>query len=277
MLFVDPEHGGDPRPVQEAAVWLTTLAVCVLSLGTQSPLAQKHFEQGSRLFEQRRLTEAAAEFSEAVRLDPTFAAAWKGLGAAYAAQGNYRDAVDPFQRACELNPKLDDACYYLARALYSLNRFETALEAFERALKVDHRPWRVHNGLGLTLEAMGRADEAERHFREAVRLHRGDGRPDADPRIDLGAFLFRQGRLEEALVPLRAVARDRPSARANFELGRLLFQLGSLEEAKTHLERAVAEDPGHAPTHLLLAKVYFRLGRIEDAERHSRLGEKGLQ
>jgi superkiller protein 3 len=243
----------------------------------QASAAREQFERGSRLFDQRRLTEAAAAFSEAVRLDPDFAAAWKGLGAAYAAQGNYRDAVEPFRKACSLNPRLEDACYYLARALYSLNQFEAALQAFEHALTVDRHLWRVHNGIALCFEAMGRAEDAEAHFREAARQDRGDSRPDADPRIDFGAFLFRQGRVEEAVAILRQVVPGRPSARANFELGRALVHLGALDEARIHLEQAVKQDPGHAAAHLLLGKVYFRLGRIEEAERHIRLGEKVLE
>jgi len=277
------------RPLAACGILIPVAPVLALLLGSaaiagvprlsaaQASAALEYFERGSRLFDQRRLTEAVAAFSEAVRRDPDFAAAWKGLGAAYAAQGNYRDAVEPFRKACNLNPRLEDACYYLARALYSLNQFEAALEAFRRALPLDRRPWRVHNGIALTFEALGRAEEAKRHFQEALRRDSGDSRPDADPRIDFGAFLFRQGRVEEAVSVLRQVVRARPSARANFELGRALLHLGALDEARSHLEQAVRQDPSHSAAHLLLGKVYFRLGRIEDADRHIRLGEKALE
>lgn len=251
--------------------------ISLMRSAAQAPAALEQFERGSRLFDQRRFTEAVVAFSEAVRLDPDFAAAWKALGAAHAVQGNYRDAVEPFRKACQLNPRLEDACYYLARALYSLNQFDAALQAFRHALTVDRRPWRVHNGIALTFEALGRAEEAEVHFREAVRADGGDSRPEADPRIDFGAFLFRQGRVEDAVAMLRQVVAGRPSARSLFELSRALVHLGALDEARSHLEQAVRRDPGHSAAHLLLGKVYFRLGRIEDGERHIRLGEKALE
>ncbi len=240
--------------------------------------ATAYFYLGTVRFRAHRFAEARQALEQAIRLAPGAANAWKALGAVHAAEGNFRLAEAPFRKACELDPKEEDACYYWARNYYALNQFERAIAAFRRALAVDPQPWRVHNGLGLALEALGRGEEAERHFRQAVERYRGQGRADDNPRIDLGVFLYMQGRTDEAQAQLEAAVETSPSStRARFELGKVLLKENRLEAAGRELEKATELDPKNWAGHLLLGKVYYRLGRAEDAERHTQLGEKGLQ
>ena len=116
--------------------------------------------------------------------------------------------------------------------------------------------------------ALGREEEAERHFRKAVELGAGEAR------LDLGAFLFRQGRMEEASKLLEtAVQSDPESARANLESGRVLLQRGQLEAAAKRLEKATQRNPSDWNAHLLLGRAYQRLGRDAEAERELELGQ----
>ena len=115
------------------------------------------YQRGVQAFEQGRHQEAIALLSEAVRQAPRDAQAWKVLGVVHAARSDYREAEPPFARACELNPRLTDACYYHGRALYMLNRFEDALAPLERALRVDAVRGRAETAIAESLEALGRA------------------------------------------------------------------------------------------------------------------------
>jgi tetratricopeptide (TPR) repeat protein len=215
----------------------------------------------------------------ALSLDPSSVAAWIEQGMARVAEGKLEAALEPFRRACELGPKDQDACYYLARNLFALNRSDAAVEPFEKALRAATRDTRgrAHRAAARNFEVLGRPADAERHFRESIRWRRGQAGTGEDPRLDFGAFLFRQGRAAEALAPLEETARDTPgSARANAELGRVLLELGRLEPAAARLEAAVAANPKDWAAHLLLGKAYYRLGRQEDGARETRLGHEGL-
>src|SRR4051794_28351492 len=118
--------------------------------------------------------------------------------------------------------------------------------------------------------------EAELHFRRAIQSAPLAAPGGEDPKVDLGAFLFRQGRTEEALGPLEKAVQEAPaSSRANTELGRVLLHTGKLDAAATHLERAVVIDPANWNAHLLLGSAFLRLGRTEDGEREMRLGQEG--
>ena len=194
---------------------------------------------------------------------------WKALGVVYAARREYASAEPPLRRACELDAKAEDACYFHARALYALDRYDASLRSLDR----DGRGiWKVRLARAQALEAMGNADRADKEFRESVALCRGI---DAGPGVAYGLFLVRQGRAAEAIAPLEEVLKRFPgSADAHTYLGRALLESGRLTEAIPHLERAVALAPASAQAHLLLAKAYVRSGRAGDAEGHFELAAK---
>lgn len=203
---------------------------------------------------------------------------WKAQGMATAARGDLQGAVEPLGKACALAPRDEDACYFFARNLYALGRYDLARDPFEKALKAAPRSMRsrVHRAVALNFEALGLAADAERHFLQAIRLNRGGGRPSEDPRIDYGAFLFRQGRTEESIEPLERAARDLPScARAHTELGRALLQLDKPEAAARPLERALELEPANWDARLLLGAAFLRLGRTREGEEQMRIGREG--
>jgi tetratricopeptide (TPR) repeat protein len=209
--------------------------------------------------------------------EPASAQEWLSQGVARAAEGNLEAALDPFRHACELEPKHPDACYFLGRNLFALSRYDLAVQPLETALRAARRDarWRVHRSMARNFEVLGRPGDAERHFRECIRLQGGRAPSGVDPRVDYGAFLFRQGRAAEALAPLEQAAAA-GAARAHAELGRVLLDLGRVEAAAASLERAVEANPRDWAAHLLLGKAYYRLGRSGDGERQTRLGHQGL-
>lgn len=60
-----------------------------------------HFSLGKLYLEGQRWAEAAAALGEAVRLDPTYAAAWVALGDAQAGAGKKDEARAAWQKALE--------------------------------------------------------------------------------------------------------------------------------------------------------------------------------
>jgi protein O-mannosyl-transferase len=231
------------------------------------------YQRGLRLMAEHQAEAAIAAFQQAAALRPGDASIWKALGVAFASRGEYPKAEDPFQKACRLNPKLPDACLYLGRTLYLQDRFGDALDIL-RKVDATAQSRRIE---AMSLEALGRASEAQATFQQAMRLV-DHSPPNEDPAIDFGVFLFRQGRPEEALPLLReALARHPDAARAHLELGCVLLALDRVGDAVSHLERASMLEPGSARAHLLLGKAYLRLGKADLAQRELDQGSRTVK
>lgn len=254
--------------------------LAILPLALAAGALGQSLEDALADFRAGRLEQAGRKLAALLREQPQSAEIHYGLGLVYAAQGRREAALAPFGRACELGLKSENACYLYALDLYALTRYQEAVEPFEKALRAagqDTR-WRVHRAAARNFEALARAADAERHFREAIRLYQGQERGAEDPRVDYGSFLFRQGRTAEALGPLEEAVKALPaSARAHTELGRVLLQLDRANGAAERLETAVKLDPNDWAAHLLLGRAYVQLGRSEDAERELRIGRQGLE
>ena len=164
------------------------------------------YTRGVDLFEKHEYPAAITYLLRASREQPLDAKVWKALGVSYAAQNSFQEAEPALRRACELDPKLLDACYFYARALYALDRFEPSLQILER---ISPKYWKVHVATAQALDALGKPTEAEREYRAAL-VQSQDAHP--QPGTALGLFLVRQGRFAEAAAPLQAVVKRFPSA-----------------------------------------------------------------
>ena len=148
-----------------------------------------------------------------------------------------------------------------ARAAYEANRFEAAVSNFNRALRTGPPRSRVYEGLGLAYEALGRYDDAEHAYRDAIPLGGSAYRP---PFV-LGRFLFKQGRAAESLPYLEAALRLSPSAaEVRFEFGRALYELGKSTAAEEVLVQGTPTRD--CRVYNLLAKVLRQRGDAAAAD-----------
>ncbi|MDE2740584.1 MAG: tetratricopeptide repeat protein [Gemmatimonadota bacterium] len=84
--------------------------------------------------------------------------------------------------------------------------------------------------------------------------------------LNLGSFLGRQGRYEEALKAARVAVAQRPDYfKAHVLLGGILGELGHFEEAETHLRRAIALNSQGSDARLNLGSTLYDQGRYEEA------------
>ncbi|MEW6356854.1 MAG: tetratricopeptide repeat protein [Planctomycetota bacterium] len=140
--------------------------------------------------------------------------------------------------------------------------------AVERFLNVYSRLYSVPNlgvqlAWGLTESGWPKAGEAV--AREVLHRH-----PDnAQMQSVLGVAMAKQGRFEEAILPLSEALRMNPNTAAtHYHMGWALSSMGRPDEAVEHFRRAVEINPDLVKAHLDLAKAYTALGEKGPAARH---------
>lgn len=254
------------RRLGRRAGWWILPAVLLLAGESWEELNRR----GAALFAQRRPTEAAAVLERSLALNPRQPAIAKLLGLCYQLTEEDEKAEAAFRRATELAPKDGEAWLFLGRHYYKMNFFDKASETLEKARKLDGRDPRVHTFRGLTLEALGKIDEAEQAYRAAVAANEKLPSPSFRPHFTYGALLLKLGRLEESERHLRRAVELEPGLwEPHFELAKALYRQTKLEPARRAVESALATRTANpeeaARLYHLLARILFDLGRAEEA------------
>jgi tetratricopeptide (TPR) repeat protein len=157
--------------------------------------------------------------------------------------------------------------YWLARLDYDDGQYASALERLKRIVAKSPGFARAHDNLGLCYEALHQPDAAIAHYREAVRLNRGEPHPSGWPALNFGILLRSRGELDEAERLFReALTYDRRFAPAHYQLGVVLEEHGRLEDAVEALRHAVQADAEYSAAHYALSRIYRRQGRAAEAD-----------
>jgi tetratricopeptide (TPR) repeat protein len=192
---------------------------------------------GKALLEERRPGEAAAQFREAIRLEPDSPEAHANLGNCLAAEGLAADARQEYAAALGIDPGFAGAHYNLGLSLLRSGLLDQASGEFQATLRLDPLHAQAHNNLGLAFAGLGRPSEAMEHYRLALGLDPGL----EEAHLNLGNAYFRMGSLDAAMREYRAALRIDPDyAGAHNNLGQALAGLGRLKEAQAEFEKARA-------------------------------------
>jgi len=237
------------RVAQELDVTLQRHSTSYAQYGTDAYLA---FLKGRALLESRRMKdneESIREFSRAVELAPTFAAAITELARAKGALAGFQS--DPNVRIAQIQPELD------ALVDRAIQIDPSAGEAY--FLRADYRRYR------------GDASGAEADFLKGLELA-----PNFGPGLRIYAeYLFNKERYDEALALLdRARLVDPLSAESYYykaEVLRLAFV--RYDEAAALYLQALSVQPEFYPAYSRLAMIHWEQGALAEAIRY---GEKSL-
>jgi protein O-mannosyl-transferase len=179
----------------------------------------------------------------------------------------YADPIRPWESVVQARPHCR-AHMNLGVLLEDAGRRDEAIAEFRSAL--DGCP-EAHYSLGLEAEADRQFDEAERHYREYIRL-RYNAVDVARAHKLLGRLLRREGCLSEAESEFRmaiGIVADDPDAHAG--LADVLFDANQLAAATEEYRRAIALRPTNAAAHGNLALALMRQGLASEALMEFRL------
>jgi tetratricopeptide (TPR) repeat protein len=88
----------------------------------------------------------------------------------------------------------------------------------------------------------------------------------AEKQNDVGAMLFRQGKVQEAIAHYEQAVHIMPDyADAHYNLGNALEKAGHVQEAVGHYEQAVRISPGNAEAHNNLGNGFVLEGKLSEA------------
>jgi len=219
---------------------------------------------------------AAAQFREALRLDPSMDAARLALVHVLVALKEYSEAVPLALEYTKREPKDGQGFYALGLASRAVAKPGVAIEALQHAAALIPNEPEVRITLGTLLAGDGKTDAAIEQLRVAERIN------PSDPEVhkELASLLEKAGNQQQARAERAKLAKlksadesQRVIAKLNQQASRSL-SAGDAKAAVESYEKALRLDSGNAKLHYNLA---LALDRLSDLTSERRELEKSLQ
>ena len=208
-------------------------------------------QQGVAVHNAGNLQEAERLYRAILDVQPKHPDANHNLGLITVSMNQSAAALPLFKLALEENPKIEQFWLSYIDALIKEKQFENAAEA--------------HNNLGITLQELGRLEEAESSYKKSIELKYDY----AEAHYNMGVTLNELGKLDEAEAICRQALALKPDyAEALSNLGNTLQALGRLDEAEVSCRQAIALKSDYAPAHKNLGITLNAMGLKESALQH---------
>ncbi|MGA7916512.1 MAG: tetratricopeptide repeat protein [Candidatus Acidiferrales bacterium] len=266
-----------------------------------SPLP--HSGLGMAYTQLHRYEEAAAEFKQALKINPqddlalvSYLKVLIVLGQFQAAQplaqdylrahpgdfdanylvgvierelGNYAEAKDRLAEAVRMNPEHYDARYNLGIALAKMGQPAAARVQLEKAVQLNPQSAEAHFQLASVLRALSLPEAAQAQFALYQQVTAEQAKKDvAVTKANQAKQLMQQGDAQKAVDLYRdALQNDPQNSQILFELAMALDRQGDFHSEEDALAQAIAANPDFAAAHNQMGQLIFQAGRTADAEK----------
>lgn len=177
--------------------------------------------------------------------------------------GDAASALDLYAKVVASAPGFAKGHYKLATAKARMGLSDEAEKSYREALRLSPFYVEAHGNLGVLLYGRGEWDEAERCYRNALANDPGY----FEAHVNLSALLFVVSRFLESLYfARRAIELNPRSAIALERAGLALGRLGRVSESLAELRRATEMDPSVATPWMSLGSALQALGRDEESD-----------
>jgi tetratricopeptide (TPR) repeat protein len=183
----------------------------------------------------RNATEAQKAFVELSSRYPDSALVHKLMGMAYDQQDDFASAIQEFEAAVKIDPKLTEVRFGIGLAYLKLHDPENAAKWMRAEVEMNSCHSMALYYLGKIAQTSGDLNEARERYAKAVACSPAY----ADAHLGLGSVLEAQGRDREALSEFQGAVRADPrSSTARYRLGRALSKAGQESAARAEFAKA---------------------------------------
>jgi tetratricopeptide (TPR) repeat protein len=231
------------------------------AIAAKPDYASSYARLGLLYLQGNRLDQAAVEFREALRLDPSrgdtassLVTVLRSQARAAVQSGEVEKGLAFLIEARKVTPNNADVLYDFGIVALRMSLFPDALQAFHEELATRKDDPSGAYGLGRAQMGLAKYAEARQTFQHYVQL-----RPDdASGYYALGLVEVSLSQAEEARRQFeKSIALQPQQTESYFQLGFLDLESRNIQEATRHFERVLQRDPKHAGALTGMGRVAF--------------------
>jgi tetratricopeptide (TPR) repeat protein/TolB-like protein len=160
------------------------------------------------------------------------------LGDVQNGRGEYREAIEEFKRAVEIDNHNDGAIRGLAEAYEKMGDIGSAVAAYQQSIALRPQYWAGYNALGVFYFRQSKYPDAVKMFERVVQL----APENFQGYSDLGAALTAEGQYSQATQALQRSIEIRPTLEAYSNLGAAYFCLRHFADAAAMYQKGLSID-----------------------------------
>ncbi len=270
------------RAIKGGFLLALCVVICVVGILAScgravSPAALKHLAEGQKLYNLMQYEDAIKEFDEAVKVQPSLAPAYLGLGKCLAETGRFDEALRQYKTAMDLDPRNDEIMYEIARAYIEKGLGDEGLLMLDKAKKLnsDNPKLFLYRGL-YYYKSMQYAPAIDEFLKAAHEDSRS-----AEPYVQLALLYINatnpsyQDPEKAVEYALKAVDLAPDSLKALDTLGRAYFFARRYDLAEETIHRGLEKSPNNRVLEETLAR--FQNSVKGSADEHNLKGAQLLE
>jgi tetratricopeptide (TPR) repeat protein len=266
------EMGRDEEAIEPLE---TSLQLGAKSQATKKRLAQAHTNISVMLGRRKQFKESMHHIQEAIRALPDYGPAYLSMGICFTDLGRYKEALEQFKNALQLDKNLAvDANYNFGIVYSKLGSPEKAIKHYQEAIKVNPKSALPNLNLGMIYAKQKNYAAAVLPLRTAIKVSPKLAR---EANFKLGVALMKLKRFQEAVPPLQEAVQITPNnekvcdflAEGLYQASKSLGQTNKTAEEIDTLKEAVSVNPEHMMAHFALAQAYDKIQQGHSAITHT--------
>ena len=188
--------------------------------------------------------------------------------------GTSANSNDPSNGTVAANPQEARSFLERGKLLYHNDQDSAAAEAFQQAIRLDPTLAEAHFRLGLTLEALNKADEAEKEYKFAVESYKkyfenDENQKDAEAHYDLGQTYAGLHQYSDAIREYKQAVKIRDNdPDIYYDLGVAHTKLAQYSEATNAFSKSLEIDPDNYRAQDALDEAREGMKRIQAGKKH---------
>ncbi|MFA4843624.1 MAG: tetratricopeptide repeat protein [Candidatus Margulisiibacteriota bacterium] len=234
--------------------------------------ADKYYEKGQSFYTANDYKNALPYLKKALEINPGYAIDYSMLGYCQQQLGQYKEAVDSYNRAIQINPA-DVSAYLNLSGIYSntYHFHNKAIEILNQGIKYNPNNARLYNNLGLSYFGLGNYDEGKNILNKAIEIQ-----PDLiQAHASLGIAFFELGQYNKSIGAFkRAISLGSVNETDYLILAQAYYKIEHYEEAIKSFEQVISLNSNSEFSelaHIGLSNAYLKLGQIKNALEFSKL------
>ena len=221
------------------------------TLALQAQSAKQYFKAGEEFAKKMNFKDAIEQYSKAIELDPDYDNAYIQRAMAYTKLEEYERAAVDFDRAIVFNEKDADLYYYSGMAYHLQGKNSIALTKLNKAIDLKNNFLEAFQARSVVLMDLERYQEALADCLKCLKI-----KEDEKGYYNLGLVYEKLGMYNEAETAYRnSIDKNRRVVGTHFALANLLFSRENYTGAYSSIMQVLELEPKHKQGLLLQGKI----------------------